>query len=304
MAPYLVRRALHTLMVLLGVSVVVFFITRLGGDPAALYLPEDATTAQVQEFRERMGWDRPLVVQFGDFLLRLTRGDFGVSLRHGVPAMTLLWERVPATLELTVMAMAIALLVSVPVGVLAGLRRNSTLDSGARVAALLGLCIPNFWLGILLILIFSVQLGVLPAFGRGGFANLVLPAFTLGFSAAATIMRLLRSNVLDVLGMDYVRTARSKGLRESRVAMKHVVRNAAIPALTVVALQLGYFLSGSIVVETVFAYPGVGRLAIQAIVNRDFAVIQAFVFMSAVFFATVNLAVDVLYTLLDPRIRY
>jgi peptide/nickel transport system permease protein len=304
MGVFLLRRLIHTLFVLLGVTLLVFVLIRLSGDPAALYLPDDATAAEIEAFREEMGWNRPIHIQYGAFLWRLLHGDFGRSLRHDEPALKLVLERLPATIELTSVSMAFAVAIAIPVGILSAIRRNSIFDAVARMFALLGLCMPNFWLGIMLIIVFAAELHILPAFGRGSAANLIMPGFTLGFSAAATIMRLLRSNVLEVLGMDYVRTARAKGLAERVVLIRHVLKNAAIPAVTIIGLQLGYLLSGAVVTETVFAYPGMGRLAVQAIANRDFAVVQAFVAVAAVVFAVANLAVDMFYMLLDPRIRY
>lgn len=303
MGAFLIRRLVYTVFVLLGVTLLVFVLIRLSGDPAALYLQEGATPAQIQEFRHRMGWDQPIYVQYIAFLWSMLQGDFGMSLRHQEPALGLVLERLPATIELTAVSLAFALAIGLPFGVLSALRRNSALDALARLFALLGLCIPSFWLGIILIIIFAVQLHVLPAFGRGNAANLVLPGTTLGLSSAATIMRLLRSNLLETLGMEYIRTARAKGLNELTVLVRHALKNAAIPTVTVIGLQLGYLLSGAVVTETVFAYPGIGRLAVQAIENRDFPVVQAFVAVTAVIFAVGNIVVDTLYTLLDPRIR-
>jgi peptide/nickel transport system permease protein len=303
MGPYLLRRFVHTFLVVLGVITLVFVLIRLSGDPASLYMPEDATPAEIEAYRERMGWNKPIYEQFGIYIWRLLHADFGMSLRHNEPALGLILERVPATLELTGVAFFFALIVAIPVGVLSGVRRNSLLDSVARVFALVGQCMPNFWLGILLILFFAVKMHWLPAYGRGDVKNLILPGATLGLSMVATTMRLLRSSVLDVLGEDHVRTARAKGLREGSVVMHHVLKNAAIPVITVIGLELGALLSGSIITETVFAYPGMGRLAVQAIAMRDFPVVQAFVAVSAVIYAVANLAVDLLYTVVDPRIR-
>ena len=304
MLSFLVSRLFQTVFVVLSVAVLVFVLIRLSGDPAALYLPEDASDKEIAAFRQEMGWDRPIPVQLLEFLQQLSRGDFGMSLRHREPAMKLVIERLPATLELTAVSMLFALLLAIPAGVLSAVWRNSPFDGLARLIALVGLSIPNFWLGIMLILLFSVIFNLLPSFGRGGLEHLVLPSIALGFSAAGTIMRLIRSSVLEILSLDYVRTARAKGLAGYTVTVKHVLRNSAIPALTLIGLQLGYFLSGSVVTETVFAYPGVGRLAIQAIANRDFAVVQAFVIVAALLFALANLIVDILYGVLDPRIRH
>ncbi|MBX3142758.1 MAG: ABC transporter permease [Trueperaceae bacterium] len=303
MLEFLLKRLAGTALVLVGVTLIVFFLTRLSGDPAALFMPEDATRAQIEAFRVEMGWDQPVPVQFARFLSQAVRGDFGRSLRHGEPALQTVLDRVPATAQLAGLAFAVALLIAVPLGVASGLYRNSFIDAVARTISMLGVCIPNFWLGVILIMLFAVTWQVLPAFGRGGVQHLILPAITLGFSAAATIARLLRSSVIDVVNMDHVRTARSKGLGFMPTVVKHVLRNASIPVVTIIALQIGYFLSGSVVVETVFAYPGVGRLAIQSILNRDYAVVQVFVLLAALLFATLNVLVDLTYSILDPRIR-
>lgn len=303
MLDFIVKRIMGTLLVLIGVTLIVFFLTRLSGDPARLFMPEDATVAQIEAFRSEMGWDQPILVQLGQFVAKATTGDFGDSLRHGEPALSLVMSRVPATLELAGVAFGFAIVIGTLLGVTSGLWRNSPFDSLARIVSMLGVCIPNFWLGVILIMLFSVTWQLLPAFGRGGFENLILPGVTLGFSAAATIARLLRSSIIEVVSLDHVRTARSKGLGFWSVITKHVLRNASIPVVTIIALQLGYFLSGSVVVETVFAYPGVGRLAIQSIVNRDYAVVQAFVLLAALLFTSINLLTDLMYTFLDPRIR-
>jgi peptide/nickel transport system permease protein len=306
MAPlaYLIRRLGHTLFVLLGVSLLVFVLVRLGGDPTPLYLPEDASQAEVDRFRRELGFDKPVVIQYADFLRRSLQGNFGESIRHGEPAMRLIRDRLFATFQLTLAGMSIALLIALPVGVVAALVKDSPLDFTSRGIAMFGQCLPSFWLGIMLITTFSVHLRLLPAFGRGSAAHLILPAVTLGLPAAAIIMRLLRSSVLDVLGMDFVRTAYAKGLARRRVIVAHILRNAALPALTIIGLQLGHLLSGAIITETVFAYPGIGRLVVQAIANRDFPVVQAFIVISALIVVTVNLLVDLGYAVLDPRIRY
>lgn len=303
MVEFLVKRLAGAVLVLVGVTFVVFFLTRLSGDPATLFMPEDATKAQIDAFRHEMGWDQPVAVQLGRFLAEALRGDFGNSLRHGDPALQTVLARVPATAQLAGMAFLIAMVIAIPLGVASGLHRNSFIDALARTISMLGVCIPNFWLGVILIMLFAVTWQVLPAFGRGGIQHLVLPAITLGFNAAATIARLLRSSVIEVVNMDHVRTARSKGLGFMPTVLKHVLRNASIPVVTIIALQIGYFLSGSVVVETVFAYPGVGRLAIQSILNRDYAVVQVFVLLAAMLFTALNVLVDVTYSLLDPRIR-
>jgi peptide/nickel transport system permease protein len=303
MSVYLLRRLAQSVLVLLGVSFVVFFILYLTGDPALVLLPPDATAEDVREFRARMGFNDPFIVQYGRFLGGALRGDFGQSVRHGEPAFHLVVERLPATFELSGAALLVALVLAIPAGVVSAVRRNSLIDYVATVVALLGQSMPTFWLGIMLILVFSVQFNVLPSSGRGGIEHLLLPAVTLGLFTTARITRLTRSGMLEVLNQDYIRTARAKGVSGSPVVWKHALKNAAIPIVTIVGIELGTLLGGSVITETIFAWPGVGRLSVQAIYNRDYPVVQAAVFLLASTFVLVNLVVDLLYTYLDPRIR-
>ena len=301
---YLSGRLLHSALVIVGVSVIVFVLTRLSGDPVALMLPADARIEDIQRLREDLGLNRPIWEQYAVFLGRALQLDFGTSLRHRQPAMELVLERVPATIELTIAALLASLIVAIPLGIVAATRRNSIFDGLSMITALFGQCAPTFWLGIMLILIVSVQLRLLPSSGRGGIEYLILPAITLGSYSAALITRLLRSNLLEVLNRDYVRTARAKGLAEWLVIGRHALKNAAIPVVTVVGLQIGTLIGGAIITETVFSYPGMGLLAIQAIRNRDFPVIQAFVVCSALVIVVINFVVDMLYYYLDPRVSY
>jgi len=303
MKRFLARRLAQALVVVLGVSVVAFFILHLTGDPALLLLPPDATAEEIRNFRDAMGFNDPFVVQYWRFLRGAATGNFGESLRHGAPAMRLVVERLPATLELAGAAMAIALCVALPAGIVSAVRRNTPVDYISTVVALLGQSMPTFWLGIMLILIFSVRLNLLPSSGRGGLPHLILPAVTLGLFTTARMMRLTRSGMLEVLGQDYIRTARAKGVNESPVIWKHALRNAAVPIVTIAGIELGALLGGSVITETIFAWPGVGRLSVQAIYNRDYPVVQAAVFLLSTTFVVVNLLVDVAYTYLDPRIR-
>jgi peptide/nickel transport system permease protein len=303
MKVYLLRRFLQSLLVLLGVSFVVFGILFLTGDPALVLLPPDASAEDVMKFRESMGFNDPFFVQYGRFLFGALRGDFGQSVRHGEPAFDLVMERMPATFELSGAALAIALCLAIPAGIVSAVRRNTVLDYVSTVVALLGQSMPTFWLGIMLILLFSVQLNLLPSSGRGGWQHMLLPAVTLGLFTTARITRLTRSGMLEVLNQDYIRTARAKGVANPPVVWKHALKNAAIPIVTIVGIELGTLLGGSVITETIFAWPGVGRLSVQAIYNRDYPVVQAAVFMLAATFVLVNLVVDVLYTYLDPRIR-
>jgi peptide/nickel transport system permease protein len=300
---YLARRLVQSVLVLLGVSFVVFAILHLTGDPAAVLLPPDATAEDLRQFRRAMGFDDPFIVQYGRFLRGALRGDFGQSVRHGEPAFALVLERMPATFELAGAALLIAIGLAIPAGIVSAVKRNTLVDYISTVIALLGQSMPTFWLGIMLILLFSVQFNVLPSSGRGTLAHLVLPALTLGVFTTARITRLTRSGMLDVLNQDYMRTARSKGVSGPPLIWKHALRNAAIPIVTIVGIELGTLLGGSVITETIFAWPGVGRLSVQAIYNRDYPVVQAAVFTLASTFILVNLAVDFLYTALDPRIR-
>lgn len=300
----LVTRLVYALSVALGVSIASFALMHLSGDPVMLMLPPDATDQQIEEFRQQMGFNDPLPVQYLHFLSGAIRGDFGTSLRHQQPSLGLILERLPATMELTAFGMALALLVAVPFGILSARHRGSVLDYLGMGGALLGLSMPNFWVGIVGILLFSVKLGLLPTAGRGTWAHLVLPGVALGAYLMALIARLTRSGMLDVLGQDYVRTARAKGLSETVVTWRHALQNTLIPLVTVVGLQVGELLGGTVVIETVFAWPGVGRLIIQAVLQRDYPLVQAAVFVLAMIFVVTNLLVDGLYSYLDPRIRH
>lgn len=303
MRTYLFRRLVQSLIVLLGISAGVFVILHLTGDPTLLMLPLEASAEDVARFRRAMGFDDPLYVQYWRFLKGAVQGNFGNSLRHEEPALALVWQRMPATIELTAVALVVALVLAIPAGIVSAVFRNTAIDYVSTVVALIGQAMPTFWLGIMLILIFSVGLQLLPSSGRGGVANLILPALTLGLFTTARIMRLTRSGMLEVLGQDYVRTARAKGVSEPRVVWKHALKNAGIPVVTIVGLELGTLLGGAVITETIFAWPGVGRLSVQAIYNRDYPVVQAAVFLLASIFVLVNLIVDILYTYLDPRIR-
>ncbi len=285
-----------------GVSVIAFALTHLSGDPAALLLPPSATLDDIAIYRHAQGLDRPLPVQYADFLGHAVRGDFGTSIRLGEPALALVVGRLPATLELSAAALAIALVVSVPLGIAAAVRRGSALDQISLLLSLLGQAFPVFWLGIIFIIIFAEDLQWLPASGRGDVKHLVLPAVTLSLYTIAIVTRLLRSSLVDVLSADFIRTARGKGLSERAVLVGHALKNAALPVVTVVGLQAGTLLGGAVITEEVFAYPGMGRLALQAIANRDFTVVQAFVVVMALLITAINFGVDLLYARLDPRV--
>ncbi len=303
MSVYVVRRLAQSLLVLLGVSFVVFFMLYLTGDPALVLLPPDSSPEDVKRFREAMGFNDPFFVQYGRFLGGALRGDFGQSVRHGEPAFRLVIERMPATFELAGASLLLALCLAIPAGIISAVRRNTAVDYFSTVVALLGQSMPTFWLGIMLILVFSVQFRLLPSSGRGTLEHLILPAVTLGLFTTARIARLTRSGMLEVLNQDYVRTARAKGVSNPRVVWKHALKNAAIPIVTIVGIELGTLLGGSVITETIFAWPGVGRLSVQAIANRDYPVVQAAVFLLSSTFVLMNFIVDLAYTYLDPRIR-
>jgi peptide/nickel transport system permease protein len=301
---FLLARLAQSVVVILGVLFLVFVILQLTGDPARLMLSPQATLEDIERLRRQMGFDRPLPEQFLRFLGGAVRGDFGRSLRYtDQPALAIVVERFPATVELTLATLLWAIPVALALGLASAVRRASVSESVAMTTALLGQSMPSFWLGLMLILVFSVNLGLLPSSGRGTLGHLVLPALTLGGFFMARLTRLVRSGLLDVLGQDYVRTARAKGLAERIVVARHAFKNAAIPIVTIVGLDVGTLLGGAVITETVFAWPGIGRLAIEAIAVRDFPVVQADVFFIALTFVVINLVVDVLYTWLDPRVR-
>ncbi|HEX5813749.1 MAG TPA: ABC transporter permease [Methylomirabilota bacterium] len=302
-AVFLATRLARALVAVWLVSTVVFVVMRLSGDPVPLLLPPDAPRSEYERVARELGTDRPLPVQYGVFLGNALRGDFGRSIHFREPAARVVVGYLPATAELGLTAFALALLVAIPIGLLSAVRRNSLVDQVAMAVALVGQSAPTFFVGIFLILIVSLKAGWLPTSGRGDWTHLVLPAVTLGAFAMASIARLTRSAMLEVLRADYVRTARAKGLREQVVVIKHALRNAAIPIVTITGLQFGTLLGGAVVTETVFAWPGIGRLAIQSIYNRDYPVVQCVVFLSALLFIVINLTVELIYGVLDPRVR-
>lgn len=286
------------------VFTVVFFIMRLSGDPTMLFLPPEATQEDMDRFRHEMGWDRPLVVQYVRYLGDVLRGDFGDSLTYGGSALEIVLERLPATLELTALAFILTMIIAIPAGLIAAVKPNAILSQMVMILALVGQAMPGFWLGVMMILLFSVALGVLPTGGRGGVANLVMPAVVLGSWGAAKITRLTRAGMFEVLGDDYIRTARGKGVPERVVLFGHALKNALLPVLSALGLTVGAMLGGAIITETVFAWPGVGRLIVQSVLKRDFPVVQVATILLSAIFVVSNLTVDVLYTVVDPRIRY
>lgn len=303
MSYYIWQRLWHTMFVLVAISIVSFFFIRLSGDPVMLLLPADASRTEIEELLQSMGFNDPLYVQYGRFAAGVVTGDLGNSLYYHRPVLQLVLDRLPASLELATAALVFALVVAIPIGIISAIWRGSFIDFLSMLGALFGLSMPHFWLGIMMILLFSVTLGWLPTSGRGGIEHLVMPALALGVSLLAMFARLTRSLMLEVLSLDYVRTARAKGLPEWLVVGKHALRNVLIPLVTVAGLEFGFLLGGVVVIETVFAWPGLGRLVVQAIFNRDFPVVQAAVLVLACIFVLVNLVVDLLYGWLDPQIR-
>jgi ABC-type dipeptide/oligopeptide/nickel transport system permease component len=301
---YILKRLLQSIVTLLGITVIVFVILHLTGDPTRLLLPLEASAEDIALVRHQMGFDKPLFIQYLKFLKGVLHGDFGQSLRHSEPALLLVLERLPATIMLTVTALIIALALALPMGVFSAIKPNSSMDHFGMVTVLIGQSMPIYWSGLMLILLLTVKLNLLPAYGKSSFLSLIMPAVSLGFFSMARIARVTRSSMINVLGKDYIRTAKAKGLKDSRVTVRHAFKNAAIPIITLVGMELGTLLGGAVITETIFAWPGVGRLAIQAIFNRDFPVVQAAVATLAVMFILINIIVDILYTYLDPRIRY
>jgi peptide/nickel transport system permease protein len=304
---YVVRRLLQTVIVVFGVSIVAFGMMFLTGDPTEVLLGDGAdrmSVAEIQEFRVRMGFDRPWYVQYFSFVGKALQGDFGYSFIRHKPAYEVIVERLPATIELAAFAFVLSLVVSIPLGVLAATKAGSTADHAVSVAALIGQSVPSFWLGLLLILLFGVNLRWLPISGSGTWQHLVLPGVTLAAFPIARNMRLTRSSMLDFMQRDFVRTARSKGISENRVVYRHVLRASLLPIVTAIGLEIGFLLGGSVIIETIFGWPGVGREIVAAIGSKDFPVVQAGVIMLALIFTAVNLLIDLAYVWVDPRIRY
>jgi peptide/nickel transport system permease protein len=304
MGLYIFRRVYQAVLVFLVVSGIVFSILHLSGDPLALLMPPDAPPTDVEEMRRNLGLDKPLIVQYALFLRNAAQGNLGVSYHHGQSALKLVLERLPASLELVVTTILISLILAVPIGVLAASRRGSAVDRAALLGSLIGISAPPFWIGIAFILIFSVELQWLPSSGRGTWVHLVLPATSLALYRLALFIRLIRAGMLDVMTMDFIRTARSKGVSEKKVVYKHALKNTLIPFVTIAGMQMGSLLAGAIVTEKVFAWPGMGRLFLDAIGVMDFPVIIAWALVTSTIFLTVNLAVDIIYVWLDPRIRH
>jgi ABC-type dipeptide/oligopeptide/nickel transport system permease component len=304
-ARFLVRRFLLTIPVLAGVATLVFSLIHLvPGDPVQAMLGDSASPQDVAQLRSRLGLDRPLYQQYAGFVTGLVRGDLGTSLRTNQPVSTVIRERMGATIELAIAAMSVAIVVALPLGIIAAVRAGTGVDHAATTLALIGISMPNFWLGPLLAIVFSVGLGWLPVSGRGTPAHLVLPAVTLGAPLAAILARMTRASVLDELRELYVLAARARGVSQTRAVLAHAFRNSLIPIVTVIGLQFGSVLTGAVITETIFAWPGVGRLLVQSISARDYPVVQGCILLIAITYVAMNLLIDVLYGALDPRIRY
>jgi ABC-type dipeptide/oligopeptide/nickel transport system permease component len=305
MGRFLARRLVLTIPVLLGVATLVFSLIHLiPGDPAQAMLGEAAPQADVEELRRRLGLDRPLIQQYGEFLRGLAVGDLGTSLRTGQPVTEQIVERMPATFELAAAAMLVAIAFSLPLGIAAAVKRGTAVDHAAMTVSLAGVSVPNFWLGPLLAIVFAVQLGWLPVSGRGTWAHLVLPAVSLGAALAAILARMTRATMLEELREPYVQAARARGVSRARAVLRHAFRNSLIPVVTLMGLQFGAVLTGAVITETIFAWPGIGRLLIQSIGFRDYPLVQGCILLIAVTYVGVNLLTDLMYGVLDPRIRY
>jgi len=304
MQRYFLSRFIQSVLLLFGVLLLVFLLVRVTGDPARLMMPREATTEEVETFREAMGFNRPVLVQFWDFLSKAIRGDFGESLHYRTPAMKLVLERLPATLWLASVALLYAMLVAIPLGLIGGFKPGSLADLFGRLVALSGQSIPNFWLAMMLILLFAVRLGWFPSFGRDEWKSVIMPAFVLGLPTMGRIVRLTRSSVLEIRSEDFIRTAYSKGLDPRVIYIKHVLRNVLIPLVSMIGVSFGYMLGGSIYIEAVFAWPGTGQLIQLAIGWRDFPLVQAIAVFVSVAVLTLNLLTDMAYVIIDPRIRY
>lgn len=304
MSHYLLQRLQHLFWVLLAVSLLVFLLIYLSGDPATLLAPLDASPEDVARIKQLYGLDQPLPIQYIRFLGSALQGDLGESFRYKQPALGLVLEKLPATLQLALFALGLTMLIGIPLGIWAGTHARGPVDWVLSVVTFVGISIPSFWLGILLILAFADKLRWLPSSGNGSWQHMLMPGFTLALYSIGLVSRLMRSTLIEVLEQDYVRTARAKGLTERLVLYRHALRNTLIPTVTVLGLQLGGLLGGSVVVESVFAWPGVGWLMLQGIQTRDLPLVRAVVLVVGIGFVLINLVVDLLYTFLDPRIRY
>ncbi len=307
MSRFLIRRFVLTIPVIIGVATLVFSLIHLvPGDPVRAMLGDSASPSDVAEMRGRLGLDRPLYIQYASFMKGAATGNLGTSLRTNQPVVALILDRLPATVELAIAAMLASLMTALPLGIIAAVKRGTAIDHVATTVALVGMSVPNFWLGPLLAIVFSVSLGWLPVSGRGTFANLILPAITLGAPLAAVLARMTRASLIEELGEPYVLAARARGVSRARAraVLKHALRNSLIPIVTVLGLQFGSVLTGAVITETIFAWPGIGRLLVQSISARDYPTVQGCILLIAITYVSMNVIVDVVYGFLDPRIRY
>ncbi|MEG1547843.1 MAG: ABC transporter permease [Clostridia bacterium] len=300
---YLIKRLLQIIPVLFLITLIVFCMVYVAGDPVSMMLPLDAPPEQVQALRVSLGLDQPLLVQYGNFLSRLAHGDFGDSFRYKEPALGIVLERIPATLELCAISMMVAVAIAIPMGIWSATRKNSFIDVFITGTSVLGRAMPGFWLGIMLVLLLSVNNQIFPVSGRGTAMHVVLPAFTLGVSIAAEMTRLIRSSMIEILGQDYIKSAKSKGLANNVVVYKHAFKNGLIPVITIMAVQISHLVGGAFTVEAVFAWPGIGQLIVQAANGRDMAILQASILVIAVMVIFINFVADILYCLVDPRVK-
>ncbi len=306
MSGYLYRRFIQSIIIIIGISMAVFLISRLTGDPVSIMVDFDTSKEDREVLRKELGLDKPVPIQYLIFLKGAIRGNFGTSIRYEEPAIDLVLQRIPATLRLLVFTLFWALIFAIPIGIISALKRNSIFDLIGMTSTFLGQSIPSFWLGIMMIMIVGVHFRLLPISGYGGgdVAHIIMPAMTLGAFEMASFARITRSSMLEVLDMDYIQTARAKGLRESLVVIKHALRNALIPIITIMGLHVALLMGGAVITEQIFAYPGVGWLAVQSIYNRDFPVVQAIVMVVSIGVVATNFLIDIIYTIIDPRIRY
>ena len=313
MQRYILSRFIQSVLILFGVLCIIFFMLQATGDPVSLMVSRNASPEEIELVREELGFNRPMIVQFADFVAGAVQGDFGYSLRHKLPAMELILQRLPATVELASVSLLFAMFIGIPLGLLGGSNPRSVWDVLARGAGLIGQTIPNFWLALILIIIFAVNLEWLPAFGRETWTflgmelptkSVILPAFALGLFTTGQLVRFTRSAVLEIKNEDFIRTAYSKGLSDKHIYIRHILRNAAIPLISIIGVQFGYLLSGSIYIEAICSWPGLGSLLAESIGNRDFALVQAIAFFTSLVVVSLNLLTDIAYGLADPRIRY
>jgi len=304
LSSYIIRRVSQIIPVIFIITFIIFALVRIAGDPVTLMLSENATDEEIAALEKSMNLDKPLFVQYGYYLKDITQGSFGDSYRYNQDALKIVLEKLPATFELGIVSIIIAIIIAIPLGIWSAVRKNTFIDVFITGASVFGKAMPNFWLSIMLILLFSVQFELFPVSGRGSFMHLILPAFSLATVIAPDIARLTRSSMLEVLNQDYIRTAKSKGLNNLVVIFRHAFRNSLLPVISIVSLQVSAILAGSIITETIFSWPGMGQLLIESIMERDMAIVQAAVFVISIFVIIINLLTDIIYHLVDPRIKY